>query len=283
MSNIIFVSYYFSDELIGGAELTSDAIITSCEKEVERIKSNMVDNSFIEDNLDKKWIFGNFINLKQNSIIKIIKSKIDYDVLEYDFKFCEMRSPEKHALASGGCDCNSRFNGKLVSLFFSKSRKIWFMSEKQREKYFSSFRFLKDNKTEVLSSVFKDDNLLKMRNIDKNKNNKFVILNSPSWIKATNNCIKYAIENKLNYDLVSNLSHDEMLVKLASSMGLIFLPSGGDTCPRITIEAKLLDCELRLNDNVMHKDEAWFSGDVEATLSYLKNNKKRFWDCVNEG
>ena len=68
-----------------------------------------------------------------------------------------------------------------------------------------------------------------------------------------------------------------MLEKLASLSGLIFMPLGADTCPRIVIEAKLLDCEIVMNSNVQHADEAWFEN-KSSILEYLKNNKRNFWE-----
>ena len=72
-----------------------------------------------------------------------------------------------------------------------------------------------------------------------------------------------------------------MLEKIASSKGVCFKPMGLDTCPRFIIEAKLLGCELELNENVQHVNESWFSAkDNDETLSYLKERTKVFWETV---
>lgn len=279
---VIFVSDFFSDEIIGGAELTSDAIISGCNTDVVKVKSINLNKSFIEDNLNNRWIFGNFSQVKPDLMLNIVKSKIRYDIIEYDFKFCKLRSPEKHVFFHGSCDCHTSYHGKLISVFAFNARKIWFMSEKQKEIYLSYFQFLSKRPIEVLSSVFSEQTLSRLSSMSFKKNNKYIILKSDSWIKSTKECIRYALDNNLEYELVSNLSHDELLKKLASSKGLIFLPCGGDTCPRITIEAKLLGCDLRMNDNVLHKEEEWFSGSSKKTLLYLRNNNKRFWESFNE-
>ena len=282
MSSIVFVSDFFSNEVIGGAELTSDAIISGSDLDIRKVKSLDINDNFVKNNLDSKWIFGNFTQVDRNVLINIIKSDIRYDIIEYDFKFCKLRSPKKHIFFQGTCDCSKETHGKLISIFFHKSRKIWFMSEKQKTIYMTHFPFLQNSKVEVLSSVFTEQTLSKLSSINVQKNDKYLIINSNSWIKSTKKCIQYALNNNLSYELVSGLSHNKLINKLASSRGLIFLPSGGDTCPRIVIEAKLLNCDLRLNDNVLHKDEEWFSGDNKNTLLYLKNNNKRFWESFNE-
>ena len=113
------------------------------------------------------------------------------------------------------------------------------------------------------------------------KNNKFIVLNSSSWIKGTQQAISYCKANNIDYELVGNVSYDQLLNKLAESKGLVYLPPGGDTCPRLVIEAKLLSCDLIINDNVQHKDEEWFNtNDLEATTSYLYMCRQRFWNGI---
>ena len=58
------------------------------------------------------------------------------------------------------------------------------------------------------------------------------------------------------------------------------MPRGGDTCPRMVIEAKLLGCTLVLNDDVQHAQEEWFGGTELDTLSYLYASRERFWRGV---
>ena len=85
------------------------------------------------------------------------------------------------------------------------------------------------------------------------------MLDSNSWIKGTKDCVEYAKSNNLNFQLIKGLPYHEMLIKLSTSRGLIFRPLGGDTCPRVVIEAKILGCELKINKHVQHAKEAWFA------------------------
>ena len=74
----------------------------------------------------------------------------------------------------------------------------------------------------------------------------------------------------------------EALRVLAKSKGLCFLPTGADTCPRLVIEARLLSCELELNENVQHVTEEWFNtSDLTVTENYLKSRPTAFWKRVN--
>ena len=73
-----------------------------------------------------------------------------------------------------------------------------------------------------------------------------------------------------------------MLEKLSESSGFVYLPVGKDTCPRMVCEAKLLGCELVLNDNVQHKDEEWFATDnILEIEEYLYGARELFWNFTS--
>jgi hypothetical protein len=278
---IYFVSDVFVDDYVGGAELTSEALIESSLLPVRKVHSHMVTKNFMADNKGKFWIFGNFSNLKDDCILYAIKN-LKYSVLEYDYKFCIARSPEKHTLYEGGCECKNQKRGKIISVFFKKAQALWFMSEKQRSVYIDNFSFLESPNTRVLSSVFSNDTLDKMENLNTStKNNKWIILDSNSWVKGKTEAIQTAKSMGAEYELVGGLSYEDFLQKLANSKGIIYTPPGGDTCPRLVIEAKLLDCELILNENVQHKDELWFQN-KETTMKYLRKRTRCFWNTIEE-
>ena len=115
---------------------------------------------------------------------------------------------------------------------------------------------------------------------EKDRNDVWLIQDSQSWIKGTTDAIDYAKKNNLKYELIKNMSHEQVLDKMATSKGLIFFPRGGDTCPRLVIEAKLSGCELILNDYVQHKNEDWFTGSKQDAIAYLRSRGKEFWDVT---
>ena len=68
----------------------------------------------------------------------------------------------------------------------------------------------------------------------------------------------------------------------AKSKGLIFVPTQFDTCPRVTIEAKMLDCALILSNKVQHAKEDWFNGSKEDIINYMKERLDFFWTTVSK-
>ena len=278
---IFFVSDAFVEQYQGGAELTTEAIIEESYYPINKILSTQVTVEIMEKHKDSYWIFGNFSNLDKKCIIYALKN-LDYSVIEYDYKYCKYRSAKKHIEIEGSCNCATSTHGKLIATFYAKSKTNFWMSKKQLEKYQQLYPFLTDDKNVVLSSVFNRSTLEYLSNLDtKKKNNKWLILDSPSWIKGKDAAVQYAKKHDLEYELVWGLGYQQLLNKLASSKGLIFLPLGADTCPRLVIEAKLLGCEVISNENVQHMDENW-SKTKESTFSYLFTSGARFWSKIEE-
>ena len=277
---IIFVSDLFGDQYSkGGAELTTQAIIKGSLFPCGFTRLNSFNPDLLSIMKEYKrahWVFGNFSLVSGECLMYAIKN-LNYSVLEYDYKYCRFRSPGKHESEEGACDCSTHPMAKLISMFLYNAKLTWWMSYKQLQKYQETFPFLKNDRNKVLSSVFADNTLDYIESLDTSKKEDvWLILDSKSWVKGVEDAVQYAKENNLNYELVWGLDHFELLEKLAKSRGIIFFPRAADTCPRMTIEAKLLDCEMILNDHVQHKEEAWFT-DKQSVMAYLRKSNRRFW------
>lgn len=284
-TQVIFVADLFENDYAGGAEMTSEAIIQASPYEIQKVYSKDVDLGLLNQGAKKYWIFGNFSQLKPELIPSIV-ANINYSVLEYDYKFCKYRSPEKHYAAEHkDCDCHNQMNGKLISAFFYGAKILWWMSEKQKEKYHSLFPFLAEKDNVVLSSVFSKKTLATLKllreSVKLEDRKGWLVLGSQSWVKGYETAARWCENNKKDYEVVWNVPYEQLLAKMASSEGFVYLPSGADTCPRMVIEAKLLGCKTVLNDYVQHKDEAWFSTEnLEEIHDYLYSAPELFWKAT---
>lgn len=280
MKKLIFLADLYAKDYIGGAELTTEALIEDCNKDVEIIKlyCSNIDAEIIQKNKDNHWIICNFSSLSTKNKLELCKN-VSYSIIEYDYKICNFRSPEKHKQQENQeCDCHLKEENKINLLFYGLAKKIWFMSVKQRQYFLQNVRTIKKEKTEILSSVFSKKDLSFIKSLQKNeKNNKFLIMKSNSWIKGYEQAIEYAKQHELEFDIIHNLPYQELLKKMAISRGLVFLPRGSDTCPRLVLEAQMLDCVLILNDLVQHKDEEWATN-KDTCIEYLENRASFFWD-----
>lgn len=284
-ADVVFVADAFAEDYSGGAELTIDALISSAPIKVHKVKSHDVTIELLDKGYKKFWIFGNFANLNVG-LIPSICANINYAIVECDFKFCKYRSMEKHyEIERIECACENTDAGKMISAFFYGARSLWWMSEKQLDVYCKRFPFLKQKNNTVLSSVFDDRTFAKFKLLNAKysdkKTKKWIVTGSPSWIKGTNDAIEWCKTNDKEYEVIWNVPYDKMLEEFAQAEGFVFLPKGGDTCPRQVIEAKMLRCQLHVNDNVMHKDEIWFNtSDEFDTEAYLYMSRSRFWNGI---
>lgn len=282
---IIFVADLFEEDYAGGAEMTSEALIQESPYKVQKIHSRDVSLASLSQGKDKFWLFGNFAQLNPE-LIPTIVANIDYGILEYDYKYCKFRSPEKHkSVLNVDCDCHDQMNGKLISAFFYGSKCLWWMSEKQKKVYHERFPFLAEKDNIVLSSVFtkKTLGLLRvLRTSSKDSERKgWLVLGSQSWVKGYESAKKWCEDNNISHEVVWNVPYEELLAKLSASEGFVYLPAGADTCPRMVIEAKLLGCKLHINEFVQHKDEEWFDTDnLESIHDYLYTSPGLFWKTV---
>jgi len=284
-AKVIVVSDMFVSDYVGGAELTTQALIDSSPFEVFKLHSKDVTLELLQAGVGLFWIFGNFSQLNFQLIPSIV-GNLKYSIVEYDFKYCKFRSPEKHLHATClPCDCSNDITGKIISTFFYGSMGNWWMSEKQKERYLTTFPFLVNKSNTVLSSVFDDRTLgylkaLRTKDQDTPRSG-WIVLGSDSWIKGSDDAKRWCADNGKQFEVVWNLPYDQVLEKLAQAEGFVYLPKGGDTCPRMVIEAKLLGCKLQLNEHVMHKDEEWFAtDDVEAIEGYLFVARQHFWNGI---
>ena len=286
-SKIVFVSDMFPEDYVGGAELTTQALIDSSQHKVFKLHAKDVTIETLKQGHSMYWIFGNATAMNPE-LIPTVVGNMKYSILEYDYKFCRARSTQKHKQMSGiDCDCHDQQIGKLISAWFYGADTVWWMSEKQKKIYTDRFPFLLDKTSMVLSSVFGFETLSylkQLRESHKNSERKgWIVLGSDSWIKGVGAAKEWCENNKLEYEVVWNLPYEKVLEKLSTAEGFVYLPLGDDTCPRMVIEAKLLGCKLHLNEFVQHKDELWFDTDnLEEVESYLYSAHKTFWHSTNE-
>lgn len=279
MNKFVFVMDYLPEKVLGGAELSTQALIDLCPGEVIKIESSELDRPMIEQYKDAYWIFTNIWLMKWGLIPDIIR-KLRYSIVEYDFKYCTYRSPDMHLLAEGiQCHCTNIF----FDDFFFKAENVFFMSNRQAEWHRKKMPFLEGSNSWVISSLFSQDSLDMLMQLSKNPKEKdcWGIVFSRSGLKGFNEAVSYCEKKGINYRIFKDMNYVDLMESLSRCHGLVYKPIGGDTCPRVVIEAKLMGLELDLNYFVMHKDEHWFRN-IESIKNHLFMNRHWFWKKVED-
>lgn len=284
---VIVVSDEFLEDSKGGAELTTAALLDVSSCRMLKIRTHQLTPNFIRENSGCFWIFANYFHLDLQ-LVKQIMESLTYVVIEYDQKYCKYRSPATHTLATGSqCTCGINNRGLLISSFLSYAATVFWMSRVQMETFYSMCPPLRETTNIVLSSAFSLSTIEKLKALRvaflERKSDRWMVIGSPVWMKGREEAERYCRQRGLAYDVVWGKPYEELLQILAQSKGLVFLPRDGDTCPRLVIEAKLLGCELVLNENVQHKNEPWFAtSDLGAVEDYLLRIPFRFWNQIQK-
>lgn len=280
MKKIFFLADHFYPEYVGGAEMALEACIEQCPCEAVKVATQTLTEDFIRKEMAGNFVVvSNFAEIDNFALLKVIQECCKYIVIEYDFKMCPSRNPTVHEYRS------SKKVEKVIPHikdFFEGALHVFFMSQKQMD-------WIKEHslvKGEVLSSTFSKAEISKIREF-MNKpacaRSGFVVTYSEHIVKGTREAVRYSHSKALDYKLLYDKTHEEMLEEFRKAEGYVFLPLGEDTCPRTVIEAKLMGCKIIVNSNVLHHDEAWFDKDNnEEILSYLDGRVPFFWSRVNE-
>lgn len=277
---------------LGGTALTLNAII-----EPNKEKVDTVATEFFRFNQDDNYfyIIGNCMTLSQESFESLyyMTQKADFCKIEFDYNYCRYRGPVAHKKFEGEeCSCPFGSSGylpiqQLYKNICSNAKKIFYMSDEQRDVHLKALPMLDKSKTVRLSSTFLEENYKKIREYrPRAKNGKYAVIEGQGgWhteAKGIKESIEYAHQNNLDYDLISTKTHEEMLDLLSQYSGLIFLPIQYDTCPRVTIEAKLLGLDVITNENSQHINEEWWDYGLDKMEEYLINRPHFFWKTLNE-
>lgn len=285
-AKVVFVQDFFATDLLGGAELTSDAIVKACPVELFEIHSSSLTEAIVTRNKDKLWVFGNQTLVPHWLLAKFIELEVSYSFFEYDWKPCIYRSTIKHEKDTGKpCECHLSPHGQFIAHWMSRAKAVFWCSGKQRDKFTELFPGFKLQNSHVQASTFYPETIRHIKNVRSKReqellpvSNRWVVLDSDSWIKGTSDAVALCRDRGLDYTLLKGLSNQQFIEELAKSKGMVFLPRDMDVGSRTCIEAKLLGCELVINDFVLPKFEPWFNQPVETIEEYFLSGPERFWN-----
>lgn len=235
-----------------------------------------------------KLVIGNFYSSAHNRDIveKVLNFKGDIFKVEFDYNFCRHRSPAIKAMKKDVslCPHSNSEPLKILYSFLLKKAQFIFMSIAQRKIY-----------QELLGpldyidscSMFSNKELAEfdiLSNTPKNQKSAVIKYSDPnnSFFKGYENAVYFCKQLFLDYDEISDVSYSSFLKKLSNYSSLVFLPNNLDTCPRLTIEAKLMGLQVITNANSQHVTEDWWSWSSKSLLWLLKDKRETAKFLIHE-
>jgi|TARA_R110000824_G_scaffold98876_2_gene235675 hypothetical protein len=251
---IMVMDFYFS-EIKGGAELNAETLIdrfSDVGYNIKKVKSASLTVDFLKQNVDKKFIFSNFIFVSKDCREYAIQN-LQYAIYEQDHKYLKTRNPIQYVDFIAPKD-------QLANIeFYKNAVVVFFLTKLATDVFVANTRL--QNVCNLKSSVWRKEELDFMKticNTEKIKEN--AVLDSSNPIKKRGKCISYCERNNLEYELIKDDDFKTFLKKMSSFKRLIFFTGHLETCARILVEAKMLNLEVTYQKRLIGAaSEEWFS------------------------
>lgn len=265
---ILFISDFFVDDIIGGAELVDATIINylkkdedvklTCKKSLEVTIKEIIENDFL--------IISNISLLNQN-LINFIKENKKYLIVEHDYKIHPSRQPWR--FKDSIVPVNERHNYD----FYSKAKAV-FLQTSDHLKVFNDNN-VNANLINLNCSIWSEEELTTLDLISKEKKtHKFAIVDSDNFIKNKNGAEQFCKINKIDYEIVPKLPPKNFLQTLSGYPALVFFPIARESCCRLIVEAKCMNMNIITNNNSGAFKSDWYKMHGTDLISYLRNTSK---------
>tara|TARA_R110002126_G_scaffold106301_1_gene241187 strand:+ start:124 stop:1716 length:1593 start_codon:yes stop_codon:yes gene_type:complete len=236
---VLFLADFFSDQNSGGGESNDKNLIQYLASEgIPVTKQNTQDAKTSEIKLYDKIIVGNFVFLSEE-YKDALTSAGNYIIYEHDHKYVATRDPSKFP----------KFKippSQIVNKRFYESAEHVVVLSKICEKILKQSIPI-CNVYNIGCSLWSHARLNFIESLidpERKPKDKFMIIDSPNPVKGTAAAIKYCNHQNISYDLIKPCGAEEILEKISSYKGLVFLPQVLETFSRIAMETKMLGGKL---------------------------------------
>lgn len=272
MNDIVFVSDFFAEQIIGGGELNDYEVCNILIKRgynLQRINSHLLE----KNDLDKQkcYIISNFVNLKEEVKKSIIGYK--YIIYEHDHKYIKTRNPAlyQNFIAPKEQIVNEYFYKNAIGVLCQSSFHTDIMKKNLNI----------ENIVNLSGNVWSIESLEFMRNISNTqKQNRTSILKSSTRHKNTSGAINYCISKGEKYDLVSDQDYYSFLSKMGKNRKFVFLPKTPETLSRICVEARMMNMSVAVNSLIGASKEKWYSLKGEELINYMIEKRDNIVDTI---
>jgi hypothetical protein len=165
--------------------------------------------------------------------------------------------------------------------FFANARVIFLTA--LQERIFRNNPYFSCGTSRVLgSSLFQQESLERAAAVPGRERSGTVVFASPHRIKGFGEAQRYCRERDIEPDVIRGLTPQGVLELFARSERFVYLPIGPEWAGRMVVEARLLGCEVVLNDNVGVAGEPFWKGSRAEALAFIADGPARFWRLVEE-
>lgn len=251
-SDIALVSDFLYSDVSGGAE-ANDKVINE-EFGVPIVTCDYFNRNFYKFTC-RKYIVSNFWLLTEEAKRFLVSSK--FVIIEHDYKMYLGRVPSSNAT-----HINREFYEAADCVIF------------QSHLHLSVAKTgIGKSKCEVFDANLWDDQFLDSSLHKTPKVDAACILHGEG-IKDPALSISFCHKNGIEFVVIPTVNRDELLSIISSYRFFIQMPSYPETYSRVSAEAKIVGCEVILNENVGLRSSVYFNSPREDFIKHLKDRKK---------
>lgn len=275
MRDVIWVSDFFYPEVKGGAESCDRVALDELQKRgrlKKKIYSDNLKQGHINSWGDCLFVVSNFAKMNGQQKI-LMNNDVDYVIMEHDYKFEEMRQPQRHPdyVVPEECMRNKKFYqyADLVIVQTELQKGIF-------EKNLDDVEFCK-----LAGSLWMDEDLDFLLS-QSGDGEGTAIVDNDNPIKGRDLAIQYCEKNDIEFDLISSPDQREFWKKMSEYERLVYLPLTPETFARTAVEAKILGLSVVANKKVGASYEEWFDWQPEEIMDLLKSKKDELIEIFGE-
>tara|TARA_R110000744_G_scaffold144939_2_gene257081 strand:+ start:334 stop:1158 length:825 start_codon:yes stop_codon:yes gene_type:complete len=266
---------YFIDDFpdgVGGSEFVNSVVAKRFDAEF--LKSDEI-HTLKKDDF---YILGNLSLMPPNAVTAL--TKLNYIILEHDYKICESRHPWRYDNSIVPKD--ERINYDLY-----KNAKAVFVQTTDHQHIFED-NDVEANFVNLESSIWSDEDLDLLEKLYAVATSgrtkwKYAVVSSESWIKNTEGSETFCKANQLDYDLIlPTYDRVSFLDNLSKYSTLVFFPIARESCCRLVVEARCLGMNVITSKNYGAVLEPWFSLWGRDLIKLLRKNTERNLEKIKE-
>jgi len=275
MNNIVYISDYFLNEIVGGGELNDNELTNIIElngNKVLKLKSNYVTVSILETLKNSSFIVSNFVNLHPSCIDYFCKN-LNYIIYEHDHKYLVHRNPAIYENFTAPIEHIVNYE------FYKNAKSIFCQSTFHKNIIYKNLKL--DNIFSVGGNLWSIESLNLIEKLSNNtKNSSFAVLDSNISHKNTYDAVMYCRYKNYDFCLIKDANYSSFLSKLSLNKGLVFFPKTPETLSRLCVEARMMNLEVITNNLVGATQEKWFNMKGKELVDFCRETRYNIYNSI---
>jgi len=274
-NEFVFIADFFADQIAGGGELNNEEAIDLLKlrgHNVARVNSNSVTPNYLRENLDKKFIIGNFIGLSEESKSALVDDA-EYIIYEHDHKYLQTRDPSvfNNFKAPEAAIINRNFYKNAIAVLCQ--------SKLHTEIVRKNLGY--ENIINLGGNLWSEETLNFIKDLpSQEKEKKASIMQSSNPIKNTSDAITYCKIKKINYELIPPQKYENFLTSLNKNDIFVFFPKTAETLSRVVVEARMMGVTVITNKLIGALSEDWFELKGSGLIETMKEKRTTIIDII---